>query len=111
MTTEAASTNLVTRPAWSGLKTHAATLRQKTLRELFAGDPQRGRRFSLDAVGIYFDYSKHRLTEETLRLLLKLAQESGVTRRRDAMFSGENINITEQRAVLHVALRTPRGKS
>ena len=81
------------------------------LRKLFADDPQRGERLNAEAIGIYFDYSKHRITDETLRLLLQLAEESGLRDRIDAMFRGEKINVTEKRAVLHMALRTPKGES
>ena len=77
--------------------------------QLFAEDPQRGERFTLEAVGLYFDYSKNRITDETIRLLLDLAEESGLREHIDAMFRGEKINVTEKRAVLHVALRTPKG--
>ena len=80
------------------------------LRELFADDPGRGERLALEAVGIYLDYSKNRITDETLQLLLQLAEESGLRARIDAMFRGEKINVTEKRAVLHVALRAPRGR-
>src|SRR5207245_3100618 len=79
------------------------------LRRLFAEDPKRGERMSVEAAGIYLDYSKNRVTDETLKLLLQLAQESGLEERIDAMFRGDKINITEQRAVLHVALRAPKG--
>jgi len=95
--------------AWQALQTHAATLRSTHLRELFAADPQRGERFALEAVGIYLDYSKHRITDETLRLLQALAAQAGLRERIAAMFAGERINATENRAVLHVALRAPRG--
>jgi len=78
------------------------------LRKLFADDPDRGERMTAEAIGIYFDYSKHRITDETLRLLLQLAKESGLRYRIDAMFRGEKINVTENRAVLHVALRAPK---
>ncbi len=95
--------------AWKALQSHVPMLKALHLRELFATDPQRGERFALEAVGIYLDYSKHRITDETLRLLLALAAESGLRERIDAMFNGERINTTENRAVLHVALRAPRG--
>jgi len=81
------------------------------LRKLFADDPDRGERMKAEAIGIYFDYSKHRITDETLKLLLQLAEESGLRYRIDAMFRGEKINVTEKRAVLHVALRAPKGQS
>ena len=80
------------------------------LRKLFADDPKRGERLTAEAVGLYLDYSKNRITDETLQLLLQLAEESGLRARIDAMFRGEKINITENRAVLHVALRAPRGR-
>ena len=95
--------------AWRALQTHVATLQKLHLRELFAADAQRGERFTLEAAGIYLDYSKQRVTDETLRLLLALADEAGLRQRIAAMFAGERINTTEQRAVLHVALRAPRG--
>ena len=99
------------RPAWKALEAHHARIREQHLRKLFADDPGRGERMSAEAVGIYLDYSKNRIVDETLRLLLQLAQESGLRERIDAMFRGENINVTEDRAVLHVALRAPRGTS
>jgi glucose-6-phosphate isomerase len=94
--------------AWGALAAHHATIKDKHLRDLFAQDPGRAARFSAEGAGLFLDYSKHRITDETLRLLVQLAQERGVTERRDAMFRGEKINETEQRAVLHVALRAPR---
>ncbi|MHB1844803.1 MAG: glucose-6-phosphate isomerase [Deltaproteobacteria bacterium] len=102
---------LTRRDAWKALTAHHATLKDQGLRALFAADPTRGERLALEAVGIYFDYSKNRVTDETLRLLVRLAEESGLRGRIDAMFRGEKINITEQRAVLHVALRAPRGQA
>jgi glucose-6-phosphate isomerase len=96
------------RPAWKALEAHYEGVRNRHLRELFAEDPQRAEKFSLDAVGVLLDYSKNRITDETLRLLLDLADQSGIRERIDAMFRGEKINITENRAVLHVALRAPR---
>lgn len=100
-------TSLTERPAWQALQEHFSHVQPLHLRQLFAEDAQRGQRFKTEALGIYFDYSKHRITEETLRLLLQLAQESGLKARIEAMFSGEKINLTENRAVLHVALRAP----
>jgi glucose-6-phosphate isomerase len=97
------------RPAWNVLKEHYQTIRKLHLRDLFADDPQRGETFSAEAAGIYLDYSKNRVTGKTLDLLLQLAEESGLRTRIDAMFDGERINVTEDRAVLHVALRSPRG--
>jgi glucose-6-phosphate isomerase len=94
--------------AWRALEAHAAELGDAHLRDLFADDPARGERLALEAEGLYLDYSKNRITDETLRLLLELAAERGVAERRDAMFAGEHINVTEDRAVLHVALRAPR---
>jgi glucose-6-phosphate isomerase len=102
---------LTKRAAWNALESHYSKIRDLHLRKLFADDPQRGERLNAEAVGIYFDYSKHRITDETLRLLLQLAEESGLRDRIDAMFHGEKINVTEKRAVLHVALRTPKGES
>jgi len=95
--------------AWKALETHYKKVRRLHLRKLFADDPNRGERFAAQAVGLYLDYSKNRITDETLRLLLELAEESGLRARIDAMFAGEKINITEKRAVLHVALRAPKG--
>jgi glucose-6-phosphate isomerase len=102
---------LTERRAWKGLAAHYQKVRELHLRELFAKDPERGNRMTTDAVGIYLDYSKNRVTDETLKLLVQLAEESGLRARIDAMFRGEKINITENRAVLHVALRAPRGAS
>jgi glucose-6-phosphate isomerase len=102
---------LTKRPAWKALEAHYQAVRQQHLRDLFAEDPQRGERMTAEAVGIYLDYSKNRITAETLRLLVQLAEESGLQARIDAMFRGEKINITENRAVLHVALRAPKEAS
>jgi glucose-6-phosphate isomerase len=102
---------LTSRRTWKDLQSHHEKIRDLHLRDLFASDPQRGERFSAEAVGVYLDYSKHRITDETLPLLLQLAEESGLRARIDAMFRGEKINVTENRAVLHVALRTPRTAS
>jgi len=102
---------LTQRPAWKALEEHFQQIQNTHLRSLFADDSRRGERFTLDAAGIYFDYSKNRITDETLRLLLQLAEASGLRQRIDAMFSGEKINVTEQRAVLHVALRAPADQS
>jgi glucose-6-phosphate isomerase len=110
MSTEMATkTPLTQLSAWKALAAHAEELRGQHLRELFASDPERGTKFRLEAEGIYLDYAKNRITAETLELLLKLAEESGLRGRIDAMFRGEKINITEDRAVLHVALRAPKG--
>ncbi|MGC2646359.1 MAG: glucose-6-phosphate isomerase [Candidatus Sulfotelmatobacter sp.] len=96
-------------PSWLVLQAHYEKVKGIQLRELFAGDPNRGDRLTAEAAGLYLDYSKNRITDETIRLLVRLAKERGVTDRRDAMFRGEKINITEGRSVLHVALRAPRG--
>ncbi len=101
---------LTARKAWSELETHAKSIRQTHLRELFANDPRRGERMTAGGAGLFLDYSKNRITDETLRLLIQLAEESGLRRRTEAMFSGEKINITENRAVLHVALRAPKSE-
>jgi len=98
------------RPAWQALAAHSQKIKDVHLRTLFAQDAARGQRFSLEAAGLYLDYSKHRLTDETLRLLLSLAGESGLREKIDAMFRGDKINVTEDRAVLHVALRAPRDR-
>jgi glucose-6-phosphate isomerase len=103
--------NLIERAAWNALNAHYREVESLHLRELFANDPKRGERLTADAAGIYLDYSKNRITDETLRLLLQLADESGLRARIDAMFNGEKINTSENRAVLHVALRAPRGQS
>ena len=102
---------LIQRPSWQALEAHYMKVRELHLRKLFADDPDRGERMKAEAIGIYFDYSKHRITDETLKLLLQLAEESGLRSRIDAMFRGEKINVTEKRAVLHIALRTPKGQS
>ena len=102
---------LTTAAAWKALDAHYPKIRELHLRQLFADDPKRGERMTAEAIGIYFDYSKHRITDETLRLLLQLTEESGLRARIDAMFRGDKINVTEKRAVLHVALRAPKGKS
>src|SRR5438093_7810944 len=102
---------LTERRAWNALAAHQQKVRALHLRQLFADDPTRGERMTAEAVGFYLDYSKNRITDETLTLLLQLAEESGLRGRIDAMFRGEKLNVTEQRAVLHVALRSPRGAS
>jgi glucose-6-phosphate isomerase len=102
---------LTARPSWKALESNYQKVRQSHLRQLFADDPKRGERLTLEAVGLYLDYSKNRVTDETLKLLLQLAEEAGLRARIDAMFRGEKINITENRAVLHVALRAPRNAS
>jgi glucose-6-phosphate isomerase len=102
------ATTLTARPAWKALEAHYARICGIHLRTLFADDPQRGDRFAAEGAGIYLDYSKHRITDETLRLLYALAEEVGLRTRIDAMFHGEPINVTEKRAVLHIALRAPQ---
>jgi glucose-6-phosphate isomerase len=99
------------RPSWKALEQHYLDIGERHLRDLFAADPERGVRLTAEAVGLYLDYSKNRVTDETLALLLQLAQECGVEQRRDAMLRGEPINVSEHRAVLHTALRLPRGSS
>jgi glucose-6-phosphate isomerase len=106
-----AVTSLPERKAWQELKRHHAEIAGQHLREMFAADPGRGERLTAEAAGLYLDYSKNRVTDETMRLLVELAAESGVAERRDAMFRGEHINVSEDRAVLHVALRMPRDVS
>src|SRR5438105_11141040 len=106
-----ASVPLVERRAWKALAAHHEKIRELDLRRLFADDPKRGERFTAEAAGIYLDYSKNRINDETLKLLLHLAHESDLRGRIDAMFGGDKINVTENRAVLHVALRAPRGAS
>jgi glucose-6-phosphate isomerase len=98
-------------PAWKALQAHCKEVRKLHLRDLFADDPHRGERMTVEAAGIYMDYSKNRITDETLRLLVELAEESGLRERIEEMFRGEKINITEKRAVLHTALRAPKGTS
>jgi glucose-6-phosphate isomerase len=97
------------RPTWTALEAHHQKMNTRHLRQLFAEDSKRGERFACEAAGVYLDYSKNRVTDETLTLLLRLARESGLRERIEAMFRGEKINVTENRAVLHVALRAPRG--
>src|ERR1700740_3023911 len=99
------------RPGWKALQSHHQKIRELHLRQLFADDPKRGERLTTEALGLYLDYSKNRVTDETLKLLFQLAEESGLRGRIDAMFRGDKINITENRAVLHVALRAPKGAS
>jgi glucose-6-phosphate isomerase len=100
---------LTERRAWKALEAHYQQVRELHLRELFADDPDRGERMTAEAVGLYLDYSKNRIVDETLKLLLQLAEESSLRARIDAMFQGEKINLTENRAVLHIALRAPKG--
>ncbi len=102
---------LRTRPAWRALETHYEELDKVHLRDLFAGDPGRGERLSAEGAGLYLDYSKNRITDETVALLLQLAEESGLSERTEAMFRGDRINVSENRSVLHVALRMPKSES
>ena len=102
-------TALTATPSWRALAAHHAQIKDVHLRTLFADDPDRAERFCAEGAGLFLDYSKNRITDETLELLLRLAEERGVAKRRDAMFAGEKINVTERRAVMHVALRAPRG--
>src|SRR2546430_4098254 len=97
--------------AWKALASHYKTVSKLHLRQLFADDPKRGERMTVEAVGLFLDYSKNRVADETLKLLIELAEQSGLRSRIDAMFRGEKINSTEKRAVLHVALRAPKGTS
>jgi glucose-6-phosphate isomerase len=99
------------RQSWKALEAHHAELAPRHLRELFAADSERGTRLTAKAAGLYLDYSKNRVTEETIALLVALADECGLATHREAMFSGEHINASEDRAVLHVALRMPRERS
>src|SRR5262245_60396842 len=100
---------LTARPSWRELQAHHKKIADLQLRALFAEDARRGERMTAEAAGLYLDYSKNRVTDETLVLLRRLAEESGLRDRIDAMFRGDKINLTEDRAVLHVALRAPRG--
>jgi glucose-6-phosphate isomerase len=101
---------LTSRPAWKALQQHAETIRPQHLRDLFKSDPARGTRFTAEACGLFLDYSKNRITDETLKLLIQLAKESGLRAHCEAMFTGQKINTTEGRAVLHVALRDPKSE-
>jgi glucose-6-phosphate isomerase len=105
------TTPLRQRPSWKALEQHYLEISERHLRELFAADPGRGERLSAEAAGLYLDYAKNRITDETMSLLIQLAQESRLEQRRDAMFRGERINVSENRPVLHVALRMPKGSS
>jgi glucose-6-phosphate isomerase len=102
---------LAQRPAWIALQQHAEAIKPQQLRDLFKSDPRRGTRFTAEACGLFLDFSKNRITEETLSLLVQLAKQSGVRAHCEAMFTGEKINTTENRAVLHVALRAPASES
>src|SRR5512140_3943218 len=99
--------SLSQRPAWKALAVHYRKIRKLHLRELFAADPKRGERLTVEAAGLFIDYSKNCVTDQTLKLLLQLAKESGLRERINAMFRGEKINVTEHRAVLHVVLPAP----
>jgi len=105
------STSLTNSASWKALGKHFEEIKSVHIKSLFEKDPDRGQNFMLKETGIYFDYSKHRITDETLGLLFKLAEESGLSAKREAMFSGEKINVTENRAVLHTALRAPKGST
>jgi glucose-6-phosphate isomerase len=109
--TAASQAKLTNRQSWKALETHYESIRNAHLRTLFADDPKRGERFTLESAGLFLDYSKNRITDETLALLCQLARESGLGPRIEAMFRGDKINVTEDRAVLHVALRMPRSES
>jgi glucose-6-phosphate isomerase len=102
---------LTQRKAWKALETHYQTVRESHLRDLFAKDPKRGERMTVEGAGLFLDYSKNRVTDETIKLLISLAEESGLRDRIEAMFQGEKINVTEKRAVLHVALRAPANET
>src|SRR5271168_4298317 len=99
------------RKAWKDLGAHYKKVKELHLRQLFAEDPKRGERLTVETLGLFLDYSKNRITDETIKLLIKLAEESDLRGRIDAMFRGEKINLTEKRAVLHIALRAPRDAS
>jgi glucose-6-phosphate isomerase len=103
--------SLLELPTWRALRQHSKEISKTTLRELFDNDPQRGTRYNAEAVGLFLDYSKNRVTDETLKLLIELAEQRGLKQRIEAMFRGDKINITENRAVLHIALRAPKGES
>jgi glucose-6-phosphate isomerase len=111
-TTSATIQGLLTESkAWKALQAHHQQVGSLHLREIFASDPERGERLTIDALGLFFDYSKNRVTDETIKLLIELARESGLQSRIEQMFQGDKINVTEKRAVLHVALRAPKGES
>jgi glucose-6-phosphate isomerase len=111
MSTETSIPRLRDRPAWSALSKHYEEIRELHLRDLFAKDESRGERLTAEGAGLFLDYSKNRITDETIKLLVELAQQSGLVERREAMFEGERINVSENRSVLHVALRMPKGSS
>ncbi|HEY2719135.1 MAG TPA: hypothetical protein VGI52_05850, partial [Solirubrobacteraceae bacterium] len=106
-----ATPRLQQRGAWAALERHHEEIASTHLRELFAADAGRGERFVAEGAGLYLDYSKHRVSDRTLELLLELAEQSGLAQRIEAMFKGERINVSEDRSVLHVALRMPQGSS
>src|ERR1700730_270880 len=106
--TSSSSVPLTERPAWKALQAHYEKIRSVHLRTLFSDDSDRGERMAIEAEGLYFDYSKHRVMADTIGLLIALAADAGLRERIDAMFRGDKINVTEKRAVLHVALRAPR---
>src|ERR1019366_5389937 len=109
--TQPTATKLTDRAAWKALQLHHRKIRRTHLKKLFSQDKQRGERLVVEALGIHLDYSKNRITDETLGLLFQLAEECGLRAHIDAMFRGDKINRTENRAVLHTALRVPKGKS
>ncbi len=104
------TTPLTSLPAWQALEKHSAAIREAHMRDLFAKDPDRAAKFSVEAEGLFLDYSKNRITAETMSLLLDLARQSGLQQKIEAMFSGAKINLTEDRSVLHVALRAPKSE-
>ena len=112
MTTNATSKTrpLTEKPAWKALGEHYQNVRNVHLRSLFADDPRRGERMAVEGAGVYLDYSKNRITDETIRLLVNLAEECGLRQHIEAMFQGQKINATENRAVLHIALRAPKSE-
>ncbi len=109
--TPKSTSSLTELPAWQALERHSAAVRELHLRDLFAKDPGRAGRFSVEAEGLFLDYSKNRITDETVSLLLDLARQSGLQERIEAMFTGDKINLTENRSVLHVALRAPKSET
>jgi len=111
MTFASTAVPLKSRPAYAALQSHYATIKDVHLRQLFAQDPLRGTRLAIEEMGIYFDYSKHRVTDQTMGLLMRLAEESGLRQRIEAMFTGQKINVTENRPAMHVALRAPAGST
>src|SRR6185312_5307327 len=108
MTTETKKRSMVKRPSWKALQSHYKKVSKLHLRDLFEDDPERGQQMTLEAVGLYLDYSKNRITDETLELLLRLAKKVDLHAKIESMFTGEKINLTEKRSVLHIALRAPK---